>query len=595
MPVVLVPNDDASCPDARGTCSVGDVDCEDANSVHTVQLYSEVSDDDFADCSDEFLEEVNKLERDYFEKLHVDNVEENETFAESPTIWHKKPLSELETQNFHVYNVTPDRPCSAYFKTDSYMPASEIFEALSKEGFKAEHIRCLQRKPSGEIFLTFRSQRIRDEFLSRSAFVTRRRSYVTHDSERPLSFLTIYDAPYELPDAAIIHRLSPYCEVIWYRRGTFKGHGGVFNGLRHYRVRADFNIPSYLRFGKFLIRLYYDGQTPTCRRCNRTGHKAAQCRNTLCFNCDGLGHVSRECVRPMYCCICKSGQHLARTCPFSWLRAPLSTDGGDVSGGEDPGNSERGADAVRDGSPNDRDGDNDDGDNDDEILPDDRPSGDIDVQSDGVFHASDGDFSPDATPLGSDPAEISLPLDQVPIFSSDSPQAPESLPANEPSSDVVTTVRAADVVTPSPVLDSEGLIVAEKRPVEKQRVDQARTTPPVSSSPCAQKSWADAVDSTPAPVKPSVSMPGSQRNAPRPQRGKISRRKPAPVSASLPALGRRATLPSKVPSSKKQPDPAADVNPEPLTEDMDLSGVTRKRKTVADLEECPEGKLPATR
>ena len=22
----------------------------------------------------------------------------------------------------------------------------------------------------------------------------------------------------------------------------------------------------------------------------------------------------------MYCCICKSGQHLARTCPFSWYR-----------------------------------------------------------------------------------------------------------------------------------------------------------------------------------------------------------------------------------------------------------------------------------
>ena len=27
-----------------------------------------------------------------------------------------------------------------------------------------------------------------------------------------------------------------------------------------------------------------------------------------------------ECICPMYCCICKSGQHLARTCCFSWHR-----------------------------------------------------------------------------------------------------------------------------------------------------------------------------------------------------------------------------------------------------------------------------------
>lgn len=30
--------------------------------------------------------------------------------------------------------------------------------------------------------------------------------------------------------------------------------------------------------------------------------------------------MSRECIWLMYCCICKSGQHLARTCHFSWHR-----------------------------------------------------------------------------------------------------------------------------------------------------------------------------------------------------------------------------------------------------------------------------------
>lgn len=153
-----------------------------------------------------------------------------------------------------------------------------------------------------------------------SAFVSKRRSYAVNDDEWPLTFLTIYDAPYELSDDAIIHRLSPYCEVVWSRHGTFKAHGGVYNGLRHYRVCAHCAILSFLRFGKFQIRMYYDGQTPSCRKCNRTRHKAAECKNTVCFNCDGLGHVSKECVRPMYCCIYKSGQHLVRTCPLSWHR-----------------------------------------------------------------------------------------------------------------------------------------------------------------------------------------------------------------------------------------------------------------------------------
>ena len=289
-------------------------------SNHTVELYSDVSDNDFTDSNTEFMQEVNQLEREYFESLHVEDASSNATFVDSPVLLHQKVLTEFEEQNFFVHNVTPDRPCSAFFTTDSFITASEVFDALKKDGFHHEHICCLQRKPTGEIFITFHSNELCDTFLSKSSFVTRRHSYAPNDSERPLTFLTVYDAPYELPDAAIIQRLSLYCEVVWYRRSTYKNHGGVFNGLRHFRVRVNFAIPSYLRFGKFLVCLYHDGQTPTCRHCNCSGHKATDCRKTVCFNCDGLDHTFKECIQPMYCCICKSGQHLARTCHFSWHR-----------------------------------------------------------------------------------------------------------------------------------------------------------------------------------------------------------------------------------------------------------------------------------
>ena len=172
---------------------------------------------------------------------------------------------------------------------------------------------------------------MRDAFLQKSSFVVSTRPgrrFVANSAEQNLTFLTVYDAPYELPDLAIIDRLSPYCEVVWHCRGTYQSRkvGGVFNGLRHYHVRVHHSIPSYLRFGKFLVRLYHDGQVSTCRKCNRPDHKVAECHNIVCFNCDGLGHMARQCIKPMYCCICKSGQHLARHCPHSWKRAVEPVD-----------------------------------------------------------------------------------------------------------------------------------------------------------------------------------------------------------------------------------------------------------------------------
>ena len=122
------------------------------------RLYSDVSDgEDFTDCREEFEQNCNKLERDYFEKLDIENVEPNETYLDSPILAYCKPMTEFEETHFHEYNVTPDRPCSAYFKTDSFMPADDVCDALRKDGFKAEHVQCLQRKPTGEIFLTFRT------------------------------------------------------------------------------------------------------------------------------------------------------------------------------------------------------------------------------------------------------------------------------------------------------------------------------------------------------------------------------------------------------------------------------------------------------
>lgn len=145
--------------------------------------------------------------------------------------------------------------------------------------------------------------------------------------DRPLTFVQVFDAPHELPDTALISRLSHFCEVVSNRRGYFREPGweNVQDGVRHFRVRLRSPIPSFLRFGKFLVHVRYPGQVRTCRHCHQSGHLANTCNNQCCFNCDETGHLASNCPKPLMCNLCKSTEHRANTCSFSWAREVPAT------------------------------------------------------------------------------------------------------------------------------------------------------------------------------------------------------------------------------------------------------------------------------
>ena len=44
-----------------------------------------------------------------------------------------------------------------------------------------------------------------------------------------------------------------------------------------------------------------------------------------CYNCDETGHLSSACPHPVMCNICKSTEHKANACSFSWAREVPST------------------------------------------------------------------------------------------------------------------------------------------------------------------------------------------------------------------------------------------------------------------------------
>lgn len=197
--------------------------------------------------------------------------------------------------------MTPDRPCTAYFKVSENFTAKQLFDSFLCIGIAASAVRCLQRRPTGEVVATFSKAEQRDLFLQNSPLIQLRRYSTYLDNCDPLIYLTIYDAPYELPDSAIEHRLRPFCKVASRRCGKLNGYSDTFNGLRHYRVS--------LYPGKSIPRSTSLGTV-----------------RTAFASIDTIGHTARNCEKAMLCCICKSPEHKAIDCPLSWYRRPARVE-----------------------------------------------------------------------------------------------------------------------------------------------------------------------------------------------------------------------------------------------------------------------------
>ena len=170
---------------------------------------------------------------------------------------------------------------------------------------------CAQKVSKDAYIVTFKTPEDRDLFSQNSRYIARRPDAGT--------FVWIYDAPCELPDDAIKDRLSAYGQVQRVHRRTYSGYH-VETGVRTTRMIIDRPVPSFLRFGRRLVRVFHEGQDATCRRCNSPGHVAKECREKICFNCEEHGHEAPDCVHPLRCSICKLPDHWAHNCKYSWSR-----------------------------------------------------------------------------------------------------------------------------------------------------------------------------------------------------------------------------------------------------------------------------------
>ena len=136
----------------------------------------------------------------------------------------------------------------------------------------------------------------------------------------------VRDAPWELNDKLITDRLEQYGTVLSCRRAFNQSllPEKIHDGRRVIRMSLRRDIPSFIKFGPFLVRVFYPGQPKVCSKCASPDHIGRECPSLSCFNCDKCGHLARDCDELIKCSLCKSEDHLAIDCPANWGQRTLA-------------------------------------------------------------------------------------------------------------------------------------------------------------------------------------------------------------------------------------------------------------------------------
>ena len=176
-------------------------------------------------------------------------------------------------------------------------------------GVQRNHILCIQRLRTGMVEVTFAKKEDCDPFLSRAAIPSRQRPFIFSRSSRSSTiFVTVRDAPWELSDKLIADRLEQYGTVISIRRAYNQSllPEKVHDGRSVLRMVLRRDIPSFIKFGPFLVRVFYPGQPKHCWKCCSPDHIGRECPSQFCFNCEKCGHVAPNCDERIKCSLCKS-------------------------------------------------------------------------------------------------------------------------------------------------------------------------------------------------------------------------------------------------------------------------------------------------
>ena len=216
---------------------------------------------------------------------------------------------------------------SVVFSVDTVCSSQDIIVGFDAAGIDVDEILSIQRRASNNTWVvSFRSPDAKNAALGVPLVKISGCTVFLGDCENRIQIIKIYEAPTELPDTALIGRLSHYGKVFSFRRDMVADN--IYNGVRTARMRLNLAIPPTIFVAGELLRIWYPSQPKMCRRCGDTGHVAAKCSSVRCFNCEAPGHRQEDCKSPRLCSICLSQEHNISACPFLLFSANVVTQPG---------------------------------------------------------------------------------------------------------------------------------------------------------------------------------------------------------------------------------------------------------------------------
>ena len=216
---------------------------------------------------------------------------------------------------------------SVYFSVDSVVTSQQILEAFDTAGIDIDYITSIQWRASNRSWIvSFDSPLAKETALEIASIEIGGSTVFLGDCENRLVLVKIYEAPNELPDTALIGRLSRYGRVLSFRRDKIAQF--IDNGVRTARMTLNQHIPNIINVGGEIIRVWYSNQPKTCRNCGSPDHLVKDCNTTRCFNCEKPGHRVEECEEPRRCTVCHEESHELTCCPFVIHSANVETKKG---------------------------------------------------------------------------------------------------------------------------------------------------------------------------------------------------------------------------------------------------------------------------